>query len=752
MSKNSISEQNGLRFLKDFSVITVGDNKQPNFKWKNCQTEKLTDEQFSKQFNTSTTKGIGIVTGYEFLEVIDIDTKVFSTQIEMNEFWNEYHQTLRDTIINFDKKFVIYKTKSGGYHILYKSKRVIGNTKIAKLKGHKEAIIETRGAFGYVFLYPDNQISDKNYFEIDFITDEDRESLWRISESYNFIDILPVIEPRVKKEFKSDGIAPWNDFNDKNDIWSVIEDEFTIPSNGNKRNHYLIKRHGSGAEHSGYVFKDNDCMYLFSTGTIYPHETLLTAYACYTHKYHNGDFSESAKDLYEQGFGTRITSKINEIKPFVNEEKPKIENVSFPIEIFPEDIQHYLTECNTKLDSNLDYMGVSLMWLISVCLGNTVEVEVKKGWNENGVLWVAVVGKAGIGKTPSINNVIFPIMKSNSKEIKQFQKDKEAEDYFNNLDKKDQLMCSEPKPAQNGQFIANDITLEALVDLHQECDNSVGVFKDELAGWFKDMNKYRAGSDLEFWLSTWSGKAVNMNRKTAGNSFVEKPFIPVLGGIQPSIFNSFSTEENKENGFMDRMLLSFPDAKVDLYNDDELDYDTIKWYDETITQFYQNIKIHMKRDLEGNIEVERYKFSKEAKIEWKRIFNVITNKQNNDNENEYLKSMYPKQKSYIPRFALLIHIFNANFNLEPINIIISKDSILKAELLSDYFVNNAKKIKIESTETNDIKQSFGKAESNFDKLQIIYKKDKDFNRTKVAEILGVSRQSIINWVKKIDKK
>jgi Rps23 Pro-64 3,4-dihydroxylase Tpa1-like proline 4-hydroxylase len=80
--------------------------------------------------------------------------------------------------------------------------------------------------------------------------------------------------------------------------------------------------------------------------------------------------------------------------------------------------------------------------------------------------------------------------------------------------------------------------------LHQESDNCVGVFKDELAGWFKDMNKYREGSDLEFWLSCWSGKAISLNRKTAKSSFVDKPLISVLGGIQPSILNSFYTEDN----------------------------------------------------------------------------------------------------------------------------------------------------------------------------------------------------------------
>jgi hypothetical protein len=365
---------------------------------------------------------------------------------------------------------------------------------------------------------------------------------------------------------------------------------------------------------------------------------------------------------------------------------------------------------------------------------------------------MAVVGKAGIGKTPSINNIIFPLMKSNSKEIKRYIQEKEKFDYYNTLTKKEKEEFPEVFEPKKTQFIANDITLEALVELHQESDNAVGVFKDELAGWLKDMNKYRAGSDLEFWLSCWSGKSVSMNRKTARSSFVEKPFIPVLGGIQPSIFNSFSTEENKENGFMDRMLLSFPDSVVDSYNDSELDYQTILWYSETITKFYQGMLQLIKRNEERDIITQTVKFSKEAKTEWIRIFNKITNSQNNEDENEYLKSMYPKQKSYIPRFSLLIHIFDSYFNDETNALEISKESILKAERLSDYFVLNARKIKIESTEVQELKTASKQAQTTVDKLKAIYENNPEFNRTKVAELLGVSRKTIYKYIQNLESK
>ena len=748
-----MDELQALNFLEYFSVITIGKDKIPNHKWKECQSDKLTEEQFLKNLRDTSTEGIGIVTGFESLEVIDVDTKVFSTQLEKDQFWKEYYQTLKDNILDFENKFSVYVTKSGGYHILYKSKRVVGNSKIAKLKGHKEAVIETRGTGGYVFVYPGKRYENtRSYFQLQFITDDDRQTIWNLSSAYNHIEKAPEEPKKEPKIYSDDEVTPWQDFNDKTDIWSVIQDDFFIPTNGQKKDHYLIKRHGATSAHSGSVFRNSGCMYLFSTGTVYPHEKLISPFVAYAHKMHNGDFKEATKDLYEQGFGFRRKKEIEKDKPKI--EKPlAISGINFPLDIFPEEIQHYILECNKKLDANIDYMGCSLLWLISVCVGNTYEIEVKKGWTEPGVIWLAVVGRAGIGKTPSIDNIIKPLNVLNFKEIKRYSDQMEVFNYYNDLTKKEKEEHPEPMKPKKTQFIANDITLEALVDLHQESDNAVGVFKDELAGWFKDMNKYRAGSDLEFWLSCWSSKSVSVNRMTRKGSFIERPFIPVLGGIQPSIFNQFATDENKDNGFLDRMLLSFPDAKVEEYNENEMHIADIMWYSNTITRFYQGLKsAFIKRDNDGKIITNTVKFKQEAKEEWKRIFNRITKEQNNDEENEYLKSMYPKQKSYIPRFALLIHLFSSNFD-EAVNVNeVSKDSILKAEKLSNYFIMNAKKIKIEAAELKDIKTAMKGAETTYDKLLAIYKSDSNFNRTKVAEQLGISRQQVINLIKKIEDK
>ncbi|MDU9711641.1 DUF3987 domain-containing protein, partial [Helicobacter pylori] len=70
----------------------------------------------------------------------------------------------------------------------------------------------------------------------------------------------------------------------------------------------------------------------------------------------------------------------------------------------------------------------------------------------------------------------------------------------------------------------------------------------------------------------------------------------------------------------------------------------------------------IKRNIEMEIEPIISDFSDDAKIEWIRIFNDITNIQNSDQENEYMKSMLPKQKSYIPRFALILNTIDCFYS------------------------------------------------------------------------------------------
>jgi hypothetical protein len=732
---------------QNFSIIPCREDKRPLGAWKEYQ-EKARTEIEIEALNSPL---FGIITGFDYLEVVDIDLKVLSTAKEQKNWWDEYLSFLQDNILDFDEKFVIKKTLNNGYHIIYKSKRVQGNTKIASLKGHKEAILESRGIGGMVIIY-EKTFGKLNYQDVQFISDEDREILWQISETYNYIEEQKVIIPKKeKKEYNIiDGnITPWDDFNNKNNVLDIVADEFTLVRNLNDK--YIIKRIGATSTHSGYIYKDKDLMYLFSTGSNYEHEKQYSAFSAYVRKHFNDDFSEATKQIYKDGYGSRVVRKEQEpdIKEVLNKE-----DLTFPIEIFPEPIQAYLLEAKETLNHSIDYMACSLLWVISVSIGNSMKIEIIPGWTENSTIWMSIVGKPGWGKTPSIKRIISPLEKLNSREVKKYHDEMEKFNFYDKLSAKDKKDYPETFKPTKKQFIANDITVEALVDIHGERDIGVGVMKDEQAGWFKDMNKYREGSDKEFWLSCWSGSPVIITRISRVGSYIETPCIPVLGGIQPGVLNEFNNSENKENGFMDRMLLCYPDLKSEYLSRKKMDYDSIQWYSDRIVSFFDFIQHKIvKRDIDGSIDPFISKMSNEAFEVYDKRHREITDIENDEQENQYLKSMLPKQKAYIARFSLLIHVFDDYFKQDGKALEISKESVLKAIRLSDYFIETAKKIKITSSEVNEVRRILDKNKNKTKKelTKAVWESDNNFNRTDLAEIIDASTRTVRRYVTEFEE-
>jgi len=82
------------------------------------------------------------------------------------------------------------------------------------------------------------------------------------------------------------------------------------------------------------------------------------------------------------------------------------------------------------------------------------------------------------------------------------------------------------------------------------------------------------------------------------------------------------------------------------------------------------------------------------------------------------------------------------------------ESIDKAIRLSNYFIETAKKVKIDSIEVNEIKNIIKQNanKNNREKFKILYKSDKDVNIKEVSEQLGVSTQCIYKYKKDIDSK
>ena len=342
-----------------FSLIALKNLKIPNGRWKDATHTAHSKESFKGHFNNSLTDNVGLVCGFADVEVIDVDLKVFSIKQERDDFWEEYLFFLKESINDFDDKFVLYKTANNGYHILYKSKRVVGNSKIAKLKGHDEALIETRGTGGQVAMYVGNNVTDKTYKDIDYISDEDREILWSCSKSFNYIEPQDIVIPAKTKREYNNGLSCWDDYNSQTNIMDLLQGQFSIV--GQHKDKFVIKRQGSNAPHSGYIFKDSGMMYLHSTGTSFDAEKGYTPFTVYAHLNHNDDLSETAKELYKQGYGDRIkATPEREVEPFVAPEGMKF---SGDVDITPKGLEPNVRDSD-EIDTYIPFNKSSLKFVI----------------------------------------------------------------------------------------------------------------------------------------------------------------------------------------------------------------------------------------------------------------------------------------------------------------------------------------------------------------------------------------------------
>ncbi len=362
---------------------------------------------------------------------------------------------------------------------------------------------------------------------------------------------------------------------------------------------------------------------------------------------------------------------------------------AFPIHIFPKPVQNFINATKECLNFPEDYTAASILYATSVAIGNTHTVEIKKGWQEKAVLYLAIVGNAGTNKSHPVSFALKPIEAADSKAFSNYQKEQAEYEYLDKLTKKereDQGHTDLIKPTWK-QHLVSDFTPEALAQVHTHNSRGIGVNVDELASWFKNFNRYNKGSEEQFWLSVWSGKPIRINRKTSEPIYIKSPFVSVAGTIQPGVLNELANNRT-ENGFMDRILFVAPEnIKKEYWSNQDLDNDIESQWTSILNRL---LSLEMEIDEGDNPQSYALRIDSEAHnclLEWQKR---ITDETNNS-DNKLLGGLYAKMEIYVFRLALCLEmLFYGCKQSEKTHI--SLDSVKGAIDLVDYFVKSAIKV------------------------------------------------------------
>lgn len=324
----------------------------------------------------------------------------------------------------------------------------------------------------------------------------------------------------------------------------------------------------------------------------------------------------------------------------------------FPIDALPEPIGDFSASCAAALSAPPELVAIPALVAAAAAIGNSRAIKLKPGWTESASLFAAVISPSGAMKTPALQMATKPI----------------------------QNLESPPR-----RTWTSDVTVERLAGLLEENPRGLLLVRDELSAWVKSMNQYKAGgcgSDRQFYLSVWGGVPVKVDRKASGDEpktiSVMRPCLSVIGGIPPDVVHELGSKTGDEDGFLPRLLFSWPEHVPVRWTDQVVPDQLNEAYADRIKSLYLTPLIDHPLDL--NI-------SPEGMASFTKWHDLHCAQMETPELPSFLRAAYAKFKGYCARLAL-VHAVTK----DPSTTVIGMESIISAIRLIHYFKAQAAKV------------------------------------------------------------
>ena len=130
------------------------------------------------------------------------------------------------------------------------------------------------------------------------------------------------------------------------------------------------------------------------------------------------------------------------------------------------------------------------------------------------VLWLAIVGNPGTCKSHPLKLALKPLADRDADAYDRHKIDLmvwENEQAERKKQKPSKAQAAEaeatpPTPRPNWcMHVMTDATMEGLLSKLENLPRGVGMYRDELSGWWGSFDQYRAGADKEKWLTMYNG-------------------------------------------------------------------------------------------------------------------------------------------------------------------------------------------------------------------------------------------------------
>ena len=238
------------------------------------------------------------------------------------------------------------------------------------------------------------------------------------------------------------------------------------------------------------------------------------------------------------------------------------DGTTIPLEAFPVKIQEMAKVLVEYENYNQDYLLVSMLSAVATAIGNTCQIKIKGCWTSSPILYIILVGRPGVGKTPPLDFAFKPIRAHDYKLLKKYKEDDEAYSLFMEKRKNRKISYSQseiPEIPILQRTVISDFTPEALMQAHNVNQRGIVAFVDEIMGMFNTVNQYSKGQLIEQLLTAHSGKPLDITRCSLDIPVhIEQPCINIIGTTQTKRVHELVDKGYSDNGLIDRILFSYP--------------------------------------------------------------------------------------------------------------------------------------------------------------------------------------------------
>ena len=231
----------------------------------------------------------------------------------------------------------------------------------------------------------------------------------------------------------------------------------------------------------------------------------------------------------------------------------------FPAAVLPNALRDWLVDISERIGCPLDYPAIGAIVGMSSLVGRKVAIKPMRcdDWTVIANLWGAIIGRPGLLKTPALRQVLKPLQKLEQGAQAEYRiqvddheakliawrkrRDRVGGKDVDNLDD-DQLLDharhiveQQPQAPPRPRFIVNDPSYEKLGEILRDNTNGVLIFRDELVGLLRKLDKEGNEEARTFFLEAWNGDgSYTFDRIGRGTITVPHLILSVLGGIQPN--------------------------------------------------------------------------------------------------------------------------------------------------------------------------------------------------------------------------